>query len=771
MAVKKRGLTAVKTTFFAVLCLLFSAVFPLSSFAAPASARISLPPAQAGTQNAAAEKTDGRELTFRREPVLFIGMGGIHPNDIFTGDPELHALLSGYSFAALTPRTFSPLTCPTEGWMSLRTFADVQDKYNRGNFLVFGKDDCPSVKISSSSPASVPSRAQIKNFPAHIGGTKWTENKTFLPSATAIGDNAAIPLADTGGHLRYWMPYPKTGSSSARQEVLRAVFNDRPQRDVLVDVGSVRSGNRYLEALPQSGEIQKRLKNVLKANLSSAHPRKTVIASLADRWERPHLHFFATDMPLPSSGSGKHALITAKTTRSAGLITISDVRALLMGTPGRLSTLPATVEEAKETIFELEMHSYMGRNATGMWYQIFNAGGVAGIFFFIGLLLLRPGKPGTRWGTKDRTWKACALLNTYIFAFVPSALLLNFIPWWRITESSTQARAVSIAATLVLAGVLTACARKISFLLTAGKKETDSCGKVWYGGEQSVPLLALLTFLLLSLDVIFGSAHQKNGFMGSPVLTSRRYYGISNRTYLILVIAGALAVLVFFALWRRKKIRLLCVSAVGLTALAVDAVPQWGADFGGPPGIIAAFGLFFLFTAKIKLRFRHFLIWLAASAATMGIVGFADAKGNSESHIGKFWSTLGTAENMQLISGKLRDVLRSLVGRPDLPVIMLIALILAGGTYAALRKLNRKSGIHAAAFSRSVSAPGFVCVAAAIAAGILIAVPINDSGMIMVKEGGYIAIPALLAMMAERLSAIRPSPAQESASSQQSFED
>ena len=88
-----------------------------------------------------------------------------------------------------------------------------------------------------------------------------------------------------------------------------------------------------------------------------------------------------------------------------------------------------------------------------------------------------------------------------------------------------------------------------------------------------------------------------------------------------------------------------------------------------------------------------------------------------------------------------------------------------------MRKLNRKSGIHAAAFTRSVSAPGFVCAAAAIAAGILIAVPINDSGMIMVKEGGYIAIPALLAMMTERLSAIRPSPGQESASSQQSFED
>lgn len=53
-----------------------------------------------------------------RDSLLFIGMSGIRPSDIDFSSRELSRLLSLYSFAALSPRSVSPLTCPSEGGCS-----------------------------------------------------------------------------------------------------------------------------------------------------------------------------------------------------------------------------------------------------------------------------------------------------------------------------------------------------------------------------------------------------------------------------------------------------------------------------------------------------------------------------------------------------------------------------------------------------------------------------------------------------------------------------
>ena len=134
----------------------------------------------------------------------------------------------------------------------------------------------------------------------------------------------------------------------------------------------------------------------------------------------------------------------------------------------------------------------------------------------------------------------------------------------------------------------------------------------------------------------------------------------------------------------------------------------------------------------------------------MGLVGLLDARSGSSSHIGSFWSTIGSPESFEMIRGKIRDVIRSFVGRTDVIILLVGVIVVALLAMIALRKLDQRSKLHVNEIRALITAPDFRIVALGILTGILIAVPINDSGALMLKEGFYIAVPALIALLCER---------------------
>lgn len=684
------------------------------------------------SRSAMAARTDASE------PILFIGMTGVGTSDIDFSDPVIAEHLARAGFANALVRSVSPVTCPNEGWMSLVAPGDVMDQAGRDEVSEL-TDRCPSFGVtpmeSGNSLVTGASAAQVDDFSRMTETVRWPGESPFSEDALGIGDGAAIALADESGRASNWMPFSRESLGQAMQQA---------PGDVVVDIGSVRSkpSNTFLRT-HQYERTNARLADVLEANAASGVNRRIVIASVGSSWNIGELQFFATTGLSDGVAMDGPGVITSRFTRAEGFITAADIRTILSGTGTGLSLLPKdSTQDAVSFLLVEENHATFSRIATSFWYQIFNTFAVIGIVAAVVLFLLKPGRHPSTWTAPKALWRALTYWNRFVFAFIPAALILNFIPWWRLPLEGAAISQVPVALTIVVAALLTLATSRL---------------------KHPVAVLALIALVILGGDVILGSAHQRNGFMGSLMLTSRRFYGISNRTYLILIVAGLLAVLPFIARAQALVRKLgpddptagaarrrsgIIVGGVGLIVLLVDAVPAWGADFGGPPGIIAGFAIAALLTAGIRLRWWHLPAWIVASVLTMGLIGISDSRSDSDSHIGEFWNSLGSSESFELIRGKIRDVVRSFIGRVDILVMLAAVIAFAVLTVFLLRQLNKRSNLHMAQLRELTRAPGFTIVLVGILAGILIAVPINDSGALMLKEGFYIAAPALVALLA-----------------------
>lgn len=666
------------------------------------------------TQAAPATSTPAAQAA-SGEPLFYVGMSGMGVSDIDLNDPQIRSTFSNLGMANLTARTATALTCRNEAWMSLVVPGDVIDSEGRDT-RGDGRGQCPYFSVTDNGTS-----ARVNYFDRMTSEVTWPAENPFGPDALAIGPGAAIATADETGVSHNWRALPNSADE------LLPLLQDATG-PVLIDIGGVRAPRGGDGRDLQVNSVNGRLSMVLDAYERAGSPGRLVIASAGDTWRSLQLQVYATEFP-GESGPG---IIHTTTTRADGLVTIANLRDAVAGGDSTTTLVPTdTVDDAVVQLTDMEDQVYAAGRSTATWYQVFNILGIVGILGTIAVFFLR--------ATNTRLWSALATLNLFTFSFVPAALILNFIPWWRLVADASPlvTSIVAIGLTALLAGLLTFLAK-----LT----------------KHPVAVVAIVAFVVLGADIVMGSAHQRNGFMGSLVMTSRRYYGISNRTYLILVVAGLLATLPWvrrFSAQSRAKAAW-GVAGVGLIALLVDAVPMWGADFGGPPGIIAGFGIAAIMVAGLRFRWWYLLVWLALTGGTMGIIAFIDSRSSAGSHIGSFWQGLGTDSSLALIQSKISDVVRSFVGRPDILILLVVVIAVVIGSIVLLRRLSASGSRHVDLLRYAVSEPGTTAVLAGIVAAILIAVPINDSGALMIKEGIYIAVPAICALLAGRLAGLTP---------------
>ena len=441
-------------------------------------------------------------------------------------------------------------------------------------------------------------------------------------------------------------------------------------------------------------------------------------------------------------------MLYTSTTRAAGLATIADVRGLIINARTYLNpklvppanlTLPelsvtpvGSVPEACSVITEQQSHASSALRANSSWYQVFHLL----CYLAIGALIIWAfASRGVR--RLSNSWWVVRLLSLIAFAMLPAALILNWIPWWNLpgTDSTVGAIGIALALTAVITGVLVA--------------------PLWRS-SHAVAILAGISFFILALDIVLGSAHQRNGFMGSLVLSSRRYYGISNRTYIILIAGALLALLpVLQRFWGQRRAAWV-TAGLGVAVLLVDALPRWGADFGGPPGIILAFGIVALMAYGVRPRWWHAGLWVVLTLAVMGTIGWFSR--GSDSHIGNFWSNLGSSESQELVAGKVRDVLRSFVNNLGVVILfVLVAVVLVVATVMVKRRqVSWPRWVYT--WDQLTDLPALRVVALGILLGMAVAVPINDSGIMIVKEAIYLVLPALGAVIAQRATQLDLSP-------------
>lgn len=740
--------------------------------------------------------------------VLFLGMSGLKPSDLDLQGNQLGEMLVPFTFSALSTRSFRIYTCPTEGWMQLRAHGDVADEEGRRLAKTVGSQ-CLGMKLVKDDGTAVQTPVQLKpavatplpksaavtyaQFKGRTENITWPTRGIFATDAWAVGRNAGIPLANRRGQVAHWLPLPVVPEMARiNPSTLDSLYNERTgagaraalaaeaqqptsplgktlknrtslesawqsllaaaPSDVVVDLDTVDTAvlNQNTYDTAKTLSLQQ-LAAILSANQSAAHPRPVIIASLGDFEGARSLQLLAAQTPGLALTGGESAatsdagtpgtgVLYTSTTRAVGLATLADVRGLVLNArtyldpklvPPANITLPelrvnpvASVAEACSVITEQQRHASSALRANSRWYQVFHLLS----YLAIGALIIWAfAARGSR--RLANSWWAVRLLGLIAFAMLPAALILNWIPWWNLpgTDSTVGAIAVALALTAVIAAALV--------------------GILWRS-PHAVSILAGISFFILALDIILGSAHQRNGFMGSLVLSSRRYYGISNRTYIILIVGALLALLpVLQRFWGQRRAAWV-TAGLGVAVLLIDALPGWGADFGGPPGIILAFGIVALMAAGVQPRWWHAGVWVVLTLGVMGAIGWFSR--GSDSHIGNFWSNLGSSESQELIAGKVRDVLRSFVN--NLGVVILLALVVVALVVAMVMVKRRQVSWPwwVSTWDQLTDLPALRVVALGILLGMAVAVPINDSGMMIVKEAIYLVLPALSAVIAQR---------------------
>lgn len=795
--------------FIAMLTVTLAALPQASAIPAAARGTLAAPGLWAQGVNVAAPSPDA-------PGVLFLGMSGLKPSDLDLQGNQLGEMLVPFTFSALSTRSFRIYTCPTEGWMQLRARGDVADEEGRrlaktvgsqclGMKLVKGDGTAVQtpVPVEPAAATPLPKSAAVTyaQFKGRTENITWPTRGIFATDAWAVGRNAGIPLANRRGQVAHWLPLPVVPEMARiNPSTLDSLYNERTgagaraalaakaqqptsplgktlknrtslesawqsllaaaPSDVVVDLDTVDTAvlNQNTYDTAKTLSLQQ-LAAILSANQSAAHPRPVIIASLGDFEGARSLQLLAAQTPGLALTGGESAatsdagtpgtgVLYTSTTRAVGLATLADVRGLVLNArtyldpklvPPANITLPelrvnpvASVAEACSVITEQQRHASSALRANSRWYQVFHLLS----YLAIGALII--------WAFASRgsrrlanSWWVVRLLGLIAFAMLPAALILNWIPWWNLpgTDSTVGAIAVALALTAVIAAALV--------------------GILWRS-PHAVSILAGISFFILALDIVLGSAHQRNGFMGSLVLSSRRYYGISNRTYIILIVGALLALLpVLQRFWGQRRAAWV-TAGLGVAVLLIDALPGWGADFGGPPGIILAFGIVALMAAGVQPRWWHAVVWVVLTLGVMGAIGWFSR--GSDSHIGNFWSNLGSSESQELIAGKVRDVLRSFEN--NLGVVILLALVVVALVVAMVMVKRRQVSWPwwVSTWDQLTDLPALRVVALGILLGMAVAVPINDSGMMIVKEAIYLVLPALSAVIAQRAIQLNRSP-------------
>lgn len=795
--------------FIAMLTVTLAALPQASAIPAAARGTLAAPGLWAQGVNVAAPSPDA-------PGVLFLGMSGLKPSDLDLQGNQLGEMLVPFTFSALSTRSFRIYTCPTEGWMQLRARGDVADEEGRrlaktvgsqclGMKLVKGDGTAAQtpVPVEPAAATPLPKSAAVTyaQFKGRTENITWPTRGIFATDAWAVGRNAGIPLANRRGQVAHWLPLPVVPEMARiNPSTLDSLYNERTgagaraalaakaqqptsplgktlknrtslesawqsllaaaPSDVVVDLDTVDTAvlNQNTYDTAKTLSLQQ-LAAILSANQSAAHPRPVIIASLGDFEGARSLQLLAAQTPglaltgresaaTSDAGTPGTGVLYTSTTRAVGLATLADVRGLVLNArtyldpklvPPANITLPelrgnpvASVAEACSVITEQQRHASSALRANSRWYQVFHLLS----YLAIGALII--------WAFASRgsrrlanSWWVVRLLGLIAFAMLPAALILNWIPWWNLpgTDSTVGAIAVALALTAVIAAALV--------------------GILWRS-PHAVSILAGISFFILALDIVLGSAHQRNGFMGSLVLSSRRYYGISNRTYIILIVGALLALLpVLQRFWGQRRAAWV-TAGLGVAVLLIDALPGWGADFGGPPGIILAFGIVALMAAGVQPRWWHAGVWVVLTLGVMGAIGWFSR--GSDSHIGNFWSNLGSSESQELIAGKVRDVLRSFEN--NLGVVILLALVVVALVVAMVMVKRRQVSWPwwVSTWDQLTDLPALRVVALGILLGMAVAVPINDSGMMIVKEAIYLVLPALSAVIAQRAIQLNRSP-------------
>lgn len=671
--------------------------------------------------------------------LVVIGTGGITVDDI-TADatPNLWHLFTEGSAAVMTLSAATRSTCPVDGWLSLSAGTGVTAPRDAGTDAAL----CPAIleptPVASSDAVEVPGwatyRSAAEEHRANIG-TLGQRLAAAPACVKAIGPGAALAAAGPDGRAARYSPYS-----------VDSLIDDLATCPVtFVDVGSVRgpdappgevvAGTR----VDQINQLDNRVGEVLAAGPNGAD---YVVLSMSDSGTDARLRVAVARGPRFGPG-----MLESLSTRQPGLIQAADITATALwlerhelpeGIDGRplevTPALDASDERATErwnALVDLQDAATQVHELVEPFFIIYGATTIA--FFFLAWL----------WWTRRRARMTEASRLRYLdvveflalwTACVPAATFIaGVVPWWRLGWPL----AALVGTVAIIAGLCALIAHR-------GPWRRYPAGAI---GSVSA-----LTAATIATDVVTGSHLQLLGLMGLQPVGGGRFYGMGNVAFALFATAMILLAAVIAAVpleQGRRSAAVITVATLAVAAVAVDGLPFWGADAGGPPALIAGFAILLYAARGRAITWRRFVTAGLIAVLLVALLGVADwlRPVDQRTHLGDYVQRVIDGTAWGVITDKASANLAILAGADQriAPIVPIVLLVLLAAVVLPESRLGRPLGLLWQA--SKLMQVGVISVLVCLLVGMII----NDSGVAVAAAASPLLFPLLIGLQLRML--------------------
>ena len=753
-----------------ILASIFAAVAMVLGFAlggVPASARsMSLPSAQGTPVVQRGSAAWGAPDQAR--PTVIIGVAGLRWADLSAeSTPRLSAALAssgrggagdrisgveslgaespgvenvggyGAALANISVRTAAPTTCAADGWVSLGAGARAA--------ITPAANRCAALESLVSQDGTVRDAEQLgeESSAAHYPVVMGALAQGVVPEQVlAVGPGAALAL-NRQGESR--ISYRALTEFLADDSVLEG------RELTVIDAGSADTGGAEVgnAGAGNIASLDERLGEII-GLVTARQPRaRIVITAVADRAERAELGFFALLEP-----HGSTTLARSTTTRTAGLVQLIDLAPSVVawhtGAPAPLTVDnggSTTLAAVSATLHGQALRADLTARLSPQFYLLLAGLGLV-CFAVIAVHLVRFSRfpPATVAAARQARPTGFAQLLAWLAALPVSALLIGIIPWWTFSRPllgwwSSLAVLAALLATWAL----------------AGPRRHAPAGAQWIAAPLA--RLGTLSATVIAVDILvstFGGGYSlaNTSVMGSLPTVAGRFFGFNNSVFAIFAV-GALAAAATLAArirgtrstatYANRSTRMagFAVLALGICAIALDGLPAFGADAGGPPALTLGFAYLTWHTWGRRWTWWHTALAAIAGVAVSASMAMLDRAVGSTSHLGNF---VGRVEHGGAGAVVARKLSQAFFGLPPLVAGALGATLLAGVCVVVwlvtsgrwdLRARPATAQVHAC----SAAYPRLAAAAAASFLALGYASLINDSGLVILGVGIALLAP------------------------------
>jgi hypothetical protein len=258
---------------------------------------------------------------------------------------------------------------------------------------------------------------------------------------------------------------------------------------------------------------------------------------------------------------------------------------------------------------------------------------------------------------------------------------------------------------------------------------------------QRVAALAVLT---LVVDALLGARLTAVSILGNSFATGTRFYGVGNE-YAGYLIATALIAAGLTRIFEESKSWLPWVGLLALTFILGCA--RWGANFGGASTAAAACAMAMVKARSLQVRWQQMLMIIMMSAVLVALVlglEFLNLP-ESQSHIGRSLTQVerGDLTALAHIAQRKLQMNWNIIRFTPLNFGMLLVIPVLAATLHCRRGALKTALARHRAFD--------ACVVGGVV-GCVVALVMNDSGMVMVGLMLGTLVPALVLVVCQRIS-------------------